>query len=326
MPRIVFLSSLALLASIAAVRADELPSWNDSPAKQAIVEFVTAATTDGDPGWIAPADRIATFDNDGTLWAEQPVYVQALFIIDRLRTMAPDHPEWAEQQPFKAALEGDLHALGAAGQRGLMELVMTTHAGMTADEFEAIVKDWIATARHPQLDRPYNTLIYQPMVELLDYLRDNEFETWIVSGGGIDFMRPWVEDAYGIPPQQVLGSQIAETYEVIDGKPTLVRQPEVFFIDDGAGKAVGIHRHIGKRPVLAVGNSDGDYQMLEYTTTGEGPRLGLILHHTDAVREYAYDRDSHVGRLDKALTDAPENGWVVIDMAQDWSAVYPPAP
>jgi hypothetical protein len=254
------------------------------------------------------------------------MYFQAMFVMDRVRALAPEHPDWATTQPFKAVLEGDMHALAEVGQKGLMELVAATHSGMTADEFEAIVKGWIATARHPTLDRPYTSAIYAPMVELLAYLRANGFETWIVSGGGIDFMRPWVEGAYGIPPQQVIGSQIAESYQVIDGKPQMVRESGIFFVDDGPGKPVGIHRHIGKRPVLAVGNSDGDYQMLEYVTAAEGPRLGLILHHTDAAREFAYDRESHIGKLDKALTDAPEKGWVVIDMARDWKTVFPPAP
>ena len=326
MLRSILMSALIALASLAEARADDLPSWTDGPVKQAVVEFVTAATTEGSPGWIAPTDRIATFDNDGTLWAEKPMYFQAMFVMDRVRALAPEHPDWATTQPFKAVLEGDMHALAEAGQKGLMELVAATHSGMTADEFEAIVKDWIATARHPTLDRPYTSAIYAPMVELLAYLRANGFETWIVSGGGIDFMRPWVEGAYGIPPQQVIGSQIAESYQVIDGKPQMVRESGIFFVDDGPGKPVGIHRHIGKRPVLAVGNSDGDYQMLEYVTAADGPRLGLILHHTDAAREFAYDRESHIGKLDKALTDAPEKGWVVIDMARDWKTVFPPAP
>ena len=326
MLRSILISALIAVASLGAARADDLPSWTDGPVKQAVVDFVTTATTEGSPGWIAPADRIATFDNDGTLWAEQPMYFQAMFVMDRVRALAPDHPEWTTTQPFKAVLDGDMHALAEAGQKGLMELVAATHSGMTADEFEAIVKDWIATARHPKLERPYTSAIYAPMVELLAYLRANGFETWIVSGGGIDFMRPWVESAYGIPPQQVVGSQIAESYQVIDGKPQMVRESGIFFVDDGPGKPVGIHRHIGKRPVLAVGNSDGDYQMLEYVTAAEGPRLGLILHHTDAAREFAYDRESHIGKLDKALTDAPEKGWVVIDMARDWKTVFPPAP
>lgn len=313
----------ACIAFAPAVWAQDLSSWNDGPAKQAIIDFVTAATTEGGPGWIAPADRIATFDNDGTLWSEQPVYFQAEFIMDRVREMAARHPEWKEQQPFKGILEGDLAAVMAGGEKGLLELVAVTHAGMTQEAFEGIVADWLASARHPKFDRPYDTLIFQPMVEVLDYLRDNGFQTWIVSGGGIDFMRPWAEAAYGIPPEQVVGSQIGLEYQVIDGKPALMRTAELFFYDDKEAKPVGISRHIGKRPVMAVGNSDGDYQMLEYTTGGEGPRLGMIVHHTDASREYAYDRGGSIGTLDKALTDAPAKGWVVIDMAKDWSTVYP---
>ena len=312
---------LALVAGPAL--AQDLPSWNDGPRKQAIVDFVTAATTEGGPGWIAPQDRIATFDNDGTLWAEQPLYFQGLFAINRIQKLAVRHPEWKLQQPFKDVLEGDLKAVAASGGHGATEILAVTHAWMTADAFEGIVNDWIKTARHPKTGLPYDKMIYQPMVELMDYLRDNGFQTWIVSGGGIDFMRPWADDTYGIPPQQIVGSQIAEEYQIIDGKPEFMRKPEVFFVDDGAGKPVGIERHIGKRPVMAFGNSDGDYQMLEYVTAGDGPSLGMIVHHTDAKREFAYDRDSHIGKLDKAMTDAPAKGWLLIDMAQDWSRIYP---
>ena len=310
---------LALVAGPAL--AQDLPSWNDGPRKQAIVDFVTAATTEGGPGWIAPQDRIATFDNDGTLWAEQPLYFQGLFARDRIHELAARHPEWKLQQPFKGVLEGDLKAVAASGEHGATEILAVTHAWMTADAFEGIVNDWIKTARHPKTGLPYDKMIYQPMVELMDYLRDNGFQTWIVSGGGIDFMRPWADDTYGIPPQQIVGSQIAEEYQIIDGKPEFMRKPEVFFVDDGAGKPVGIERHIGKRPVMAFGNSDGDYQMLEYVTAGDGPSLGMIVHHTDAKREFAYDRDSHIGKLDKAMTDAPAKGWLLIDMAQDWSRI-----
>ncbi|QEU10633.1 HAD family hydrolase [Paracoccus yeei] len=319
------LSGFALILALVAgpALAQDLPSWNDGPRKQAIVDFVTAATTEGGPGWIAPQDRIATFDNDGTLWAEQPLYFQGLFAIDRIQKLAARHPEWKLQQPFKGVLEGDLKAVAGSGGKGATEILAVTHAWMTADAFEGIVNDWIKTARHPKTGLPYDEMIYQPMVELMDYLRDNGFQTWIVSGGGIDFMRPWADDTYGIPPQQIVGSQIAEEYQIIDGKPEFMRKPEVFFVDDGAGKPVGIERHIGKRPVMAFGNSDGDYQMLEYVTAGDGPSLGMIVHHTDAKREFAYDRDSHIGKLDKAMTDAPDKGWLLIDMAQDWSRVYP---
>lgn len=315
---------LAIAMPISAL-AQELASWNDGAVRTAIVDFVKAATTEGGEGWIAPEDRIAVFDNDGTLWSEQPAYFQLLFIIERVKEMAPSHPEWKEQQPFKGVLEGDMAGVAATGEKGLMELLAATHAGITDEGFDAILDKWLAEARHPKSQRPYTEMTYAPMVEMLDYLRDNGFQTWIVSGGGIDFMRPWAEAAYGIPPQQVVGSQIVKEYQVIDGKPQFMRKPEVFFIDDGAGKPVGIDRHIGKRPVMAFGNSDGDFQMLEYTTAGEGPRLGVILHHTDADREFAYDRESHFGKLDKALDAAPEKGWLVIDMAKDWSRVYPDA-
>ena len=312
-----------VLATPAFAQEDPLPSWNDGPTKQAIVDFVTAATTEGGPDFIAPGDRIATFDNDGTLWTEQPMYFQGMFVNDRIHELAPDHPEWASEMPFKAVLEGDMAALGAAGEEGLVKLLAATHAGMTSTEFEAEVKDWLATARHPKFDRPYTDLVFQPMLEVLDYLRANDFQTWIVSGGGIDFMRPWTEAVYGIPPWQVIGSQIDVTYNDRDGPPRFDRSAGIFFIDDKAGKPVGILRHIGREPVIAFGNSDGDYQMLEYVTAGDGPDLGLIVHHTDAVREYAYDRDSHVGTLARALDAAPAEGWQVIDMAKDWKVIYP---
>lgn len=318
-----FACILAMAAAIGPAWAQDLPSWNEGPIKDAIIDFVTAATTEGGPGWVEPEDRIATFDNDGTLWTEHPVYFQFMFVSDRIRHLAPRHPEWKLQPPFKGILEGDTKAVAASGEHGVTELMAVTHAWMTAEAFEEIVSDWISTARHPRFDRPYDSLIYQPMVELMDYLRDNGFQTWIVSGGGADFMRPWADDAYGIPPQQIIGSQIAEDYQIIEGKPQFMRKPQVFFVDDGPGKPVGIHRHIGKRPVMAFGNSDGDYQMLEYTTSGDGPSLAMIVHHTDGEREYAYDRDTHIGRLDKAMTDAPAKGWHLIDMARDWSTIYP---
>lgn len=317
----------ALLAAALALPAHAqdapLASWNDGPVKQAIIDFVTAATTEGGPGFIAPEDRIATFDNDGTLWSEQPMYFQGMFVNDRIKAMAPEHPEWASEMPFKAVIDGDMAALGAAGEKGLVELVAATHAGMTQGEFEATVKDWIATARHPRFDRPYTDLVFQPMLEVLDYLRANDFQTWIVSGGGIDFMRPWAEEVYGIPPWQVIGSQIEVEYNDADGPPRFDREPEVFFVDDKAGKPVGILRHIGREPVIAFGNSDGDFEMLEYVTHGDGPDLGLIVHHTDAKREWAYDRDSHVGTLARALDAAPDEGWLLIDMARDWKVIYP---
>jgi len=300
-----------------------LPSWNEGKTREAIEAFVQRVTTPGSPDFVPPAERIAVFDNDGTLWSEQPMYVQLAFALDRVKALAPEHPEWKDRAPFNAVLTGDLKALGAAGERGLMELVLATHAGMTADEFDQVVKDWIATAKHPVYQRPYTECVYQPMRELLDYLRAHEFKTFIVSGGGIEFMRPWAEAVYGIPPEQVIGSSVKLKYEVRDGRPVLLRLPEIDFIDDKAGKPVGIHRQIGRRPILAVGNSDGDYEMLEYTTAGSGPRLGLIVHHTDDQRETAYDRQSHFGRLDKALDAAADRGWTLIDMRQDWKQVFP---
>ncbi|MFN5322835.1 MAG: HAD family hydrolase [Planctomycetota bacterium] len=299
-----------------------LPSWNDGAARQAIESFVERVTTPGSADFVAPAERIAVFDNDGTLWSEQPMYVQLAFALDRVKALAAEHPEWKEQAPFKAVLAGDLKGVAATGERGLMELVMATHAGMTTEEFERIVKEWLSTARHPVYQRPYTECVYQPMRELLEYLRAHQFKTYIVSGGGIEFMRPWAEAVYGIPPEQVIGSSIKLKYEVREGRPVLVRLPEVDFIDDKAGKPVGIHRLIGRRPIFAAGNSDGDYEMLEYTTAGSGPRLGVIVHHTDAEREVAYDRASVFGRLDRGLNDAPGKGWILINMKQDWRAVF----
>jgi phosphoglycolate phosphatase-like HAD superfamily hydrolase len=313
---------IAIAAGVARAQPDPLPSWNAGPAKARIVAFVKAVTNDAAPDYVPAAARIAVFDNDGTLWSEQPAYFQLLFAIDRVKALASRHPEWKSRQPFKAALEGDLKALAAAGEEGLLELVMATHAGLTTEAFEATVREWLAAARHPTLKRPYTELVYQPMVELLAYLRANGFRTYLVSGGGVEFMRPWAERAYGIPPEQVIGSSIAVKYEAVDGKPALVRLPKVNFIDDKAGKPVGIHYHIGRRPIAAFGNSDGDYQMLEWTTAGPGARLGVIVHHTDGGREFAYDRKSPVGRLDRALADAPRRGWEVIDMKRDWNTVY----
>jgi hypothetical protein len=306
-----------------ALAQEPLPSWNASPRKQAIIDFVKRATTTGTPDFVPPGARIAVFDNDGTLWSEQPMYVQLAFAIDRVKALAPKHPEWETQMPFSAVLSGDLKSLASSGERGLAELVMATHAGTTTDEFQAIVKEWIATAKHPVYQRPYTECVYQPMLELLQYLRMHEFKTFIVSGGGIEFMRPWVEEVYGIPPEQVIGSSIKVKYELRDGKPVLVRLPEIDFIDDKAGKPVGIHQKIGRRPILAVGNSDGDYEMLEYITAGEGLRMGILVHHTDGEREVAYDRASPFGRLDKGLANAAGLGWQIIDMRNDWKQVFP---
>jgi len=302
---------------------DPLPSWNEWASKKAILDFVDRVTDPQSPDFVPEPERIAVFDNDGTLWAEQPIYFQLLFAIDRVKAMAPDHPEWATTQPFKAVLDGDMETLAAAGEHGILELVMATHAGMTTAEFEAVVTGWLATARHPTTGKPFTEMVYQPMLELLDHLRANGFKTFIVSGGGIEFMRPWTEAVYGIPPEQVVGSSIETAYEVRDGKPVLVRLPNLDFIDDKAGKPVGINSHIGRRPIAAFGNSDGDFQMLEWTTAGDGARLGVLIHHTDAEREWAYDRDSHVGRLDRGLDEAADRGWVVVDMKTDWNTVYP---
>ena len=306
--------------------ADPLPSWNEGTAKSAIIGFVESTTTEGTAGFVPPNERIATFDNDGTLWSEKPVYFQLLFAIDRVKELAPEHPEWKDKQPFKGVLEGDLKAVAATGEHGLLELVMATHAGMTTEEFEGIVENWLATARHPERDRPYTELVYQPMLEVLKYLKAHGFKTFITSGGGIEFMRPWVEEVYGIPPEQVIGSSIKVEFQERDGEPVLMRLPEIDFIDDKKDKPVGIHKFIGRRPIAAFGNSDGDFQMLQWATTGEGPRLGVIIHHTDPEREWAYDRDSHVGRLDRGLDEAAERGWIVVDMKSDWKTVHPAPP
>jgi len=316
------LAAALALATLAA--ADEpLPSWNQGQAKRAIVDFVQRVTTVGGADFVPVAERIAVFDNDGTLWVEKPMYAQLAFALDRIKALAPTHPEWKDKQPFKAALEGDLKTLAAGGEHALLELIMATHAGMTTDAFAKVVTDWMATARHPRFNRPYTDLVYQPMLELLTYLRANGFKTYIISGGGIEFMRPWTEKVYGIPPEQVVGSSIKIRFELSNGKPVLVRLPEINFIDDKAGKPVGIHMHIGRRPIAAFGNSDGDLQMLQWTTAGAGARFGLIVHHTDSVREWAYDRQSPIGRLDKALEAAKRHGWTMVDMKDDWKRIFP---
>lgn len=302
---------------------DPLPSWNDAAPKDAIVAFVDRVTTPGSPDFVPPAERIATFDNDGTLWAEQPLYFQAIFIFDRIEQLAPKNPEWQEAEPFASVLRGDRKAALAGGERALLEMAMATHAGVTTQEFSQIVNEWMSTARHPTTDYQYTEMVYQPMLELLTYLRANGFKTFIASGGGIEFMRPWVEHVYGIPPEQVVGSSISTQYEVRDGEPVLARLPELDFIDDKAGKPVGINKHIGRRPIMAVGNSDGDFEMLEWTTAGDGPRFGLLVHHTDAEREWAYDRESHIGRLDRGLDEGPGRGWTIVSMADDWRVVFP---
>jgi len=306
----------------AAAQESVLPSWNDGAARTAIVEFVAAVTTAGGEDYVPPEERIAVFDNDGTLWVEQPLYTQLVFALDRVRALAPGHPEWATTQPFKAVLENNHDALADAGIEGAVELLMATHAGMTTEEFAAIVTDWIAAAEHPRFARPYTELVYQPMLELLDYLRANGFATWIVSGGGVEFMRPWTEAVYGIPPAQVIGSSIKTRFELQGERPVLVRLPEIDFVNDEEGKPVGISKFIGRRPIAAFGNSDGDLQMLQWTTAGDGRRLGLIVHHDDAVREYTYDRESSIGHLERALDLAGPAGWMIVSMKNDWKAIF----
>ncbi len=312
-----------LAAATSAQTADPLPSWNDTAAKKAIIEFVAKVTQEGSPEFVPAAERIAVFDNDGTLWSEQPLYFQLAFVLDRVKALAPGHPEWKEKEPFASLLKGDLKAALAGGEPAAFEIVMATHAGMTTEEFAKIVGDWIATARHPKTGRLYTEMVYQPMQELLSYLRASGFKTFIVSGGGIEFMRPWAEKVYGIPPEQVVGSSIKTRYELRDGNPVLVRLPEMSFFDEKAGKPVGIHSHIGRRPIAAFGNSDGDQQMLQWTAAGSGVRFMGLVHHTDAEREWAYDRASFIGRLDKALDEAKEKGWTVISMKDDWRRIFP---
>ena len=318
-------SALAFVMPGLPLSAEELPSWNEGAAKRAITRFVERVTAKGNPDFVPPSERIAVFDNDGTLWSEKPFYFQLAFALDRLKKLAPKHPEWKQNATLKAAIDGDLEPVLAGGEHALLEIVMATHAGTTTEEFERIVRDWLKTARHPKTGKPYTKMVYQPMLELLAYLRAHGFKTWIVSGGGIEFMRPWSQRVYGIPPEQVVGSSIKVKFEMRDATPTLVRLPELDFIDDKAGKPVGIHKFIGRRPIAAFGNSDGDLQMIQWTTAGEGARFGLYVHHTDAEREYAYDRNSPVGRLDQGLTEAENNGWTVVDMKKDWKVIYPPS-
>ena len=316
---------LAFASPATAQDNDSLPSWNDGNAKQSIVEFVAKVTDEGSPDFVPPPERIAVFDNDGTLWAEQPMYFQLFFAMDRVKALAPQHPEWKTQEPFASLIKGDVKNALAGGMKSVGEIIMATHAGMTTTEFEQIVKDWLATARHPTTNRPYTGLVYQPMLELLTYLRASGFKTYIVSGGGIEFMRPWTEAVYGIPPEQVVGSSIKTKFEVQDdGTLAIVRLPELNFIDDKEGKPVAINMHVGRRPIAAFGNSDGDLQMLQWTTAGEGARFALYVHHTDAGREWAYDRESSIGGLDKGLDEARAKGWTVVDMKNDWNVIYPP--
>jgi len=313
----------ALTALPVQAQTDALPSWNDGPAKNAIVDFIQSVVTKGSPNFVPVSDRIAVFDNDGTLWSEQPMYFQAFFIFDRIKQLAPQHPEWKTKEPFASVIKGDLKSALAGGEHALIEMAMATHAGTTAEEFEKIVTDWITTARHPKTGRLFTEMVYQPMLEVLVYLRANGFKTFIVSGGGIEFMRPWTERVYGIPPEQVIGSSIKTKFELRDGKPVLVRLPEMNFVDDKAGKPVGIQMHIGRRPIAAFGNSDGDLQMLQWTAAGKGAHFCLYVHHTDAEREWAYDRTSSIGRLNKGLDEAKKKGWTVVDMKKDWKRVFP---
>lgn len=322
-------SLLAIVAAawpaLGSLRAAEaLPSWNDTAPKQAIFAFVEKVTRPGSPDFVPEPERIAVFDNDGTLWTEQPLYVQVRFALDRLKALAPQHPEWKRKQPFKKLLSTPKEQTVAVSEPELLEIIAATHAGMTTEAFGQIVSDWLATARHPTTGRLYTEMVYQPMLELLAYLRAQGFKTYIASGGGIEFMRAFSERVYGIPPEQVIGSSGKTKYEVLDGKPAIVRLPEINFVDDKAGKPVGIQMRLGRRPVMAVGNSDGDFQMLEWTTSGPGTRFGMIVHHDDAVREWAYDRQAAAGRLDRALTEAPSRGWVVVSMKDDWRVVFPP--
>jgi phosphoglycolate phosphatase-like HAD superfamily hydrolase len=314
---------ILLLLGTTAKAADPLASWNDTGPKKAIIEFVEQVTKEASPNFVPVLERIAVFDNDGTLWAEQPMYFQGLFALDRVKALAPQHPEWKTKEPFASLLKGDLKTAFAGGERAMMEVVMATHAGMSTVEFEKIVQDWLATAKHPKTHKPYTEMVYQPMLELLAYLRANGFKTFIVSGGGVEFMRPWTEKVYGIPPEQVVGSSIKTKFELREGKPVLMRLAQLDFIDDKVGKPIGINEHIGRRPIAAFGNSDGDLQMLQWTTAGTGARFALIVHHTDAEREWAYDRKSSIGRLDKALDEAKVKGWTIVDMKNDWKTVFP---
>lgn len=321
---VITLGFLLVFGSLATAQTvDSLPSWNDGKTKQSIIEFVAKVTEKGSPDFVPPAERIAVFDNDGTLWAEQPMYFQLLFALDRVKVLAPQHPEWTDKEPFASLLKGDVKGALAGGEHAILEIIMATHAGNTTEQFEKIVKDWISTAKHPTTKRHYTEMVYQPMLEVLAYLRAKGFKTFIVSGGGIEFMRPWSEKVYDVPPEQVIGSSIKVKFEIHEGTPVLVRLPEIDFIDDKEGKPVAIHQQIGRRPIAAFGNSDGDLQMLQWTTAGQGPRFALYIHHTDIEREWAYDRKSNIGRLDKGLDEAQAKGWTVVDMKQDWKVIYP---
>jgi len=316
---------LVVCALAAQAAADPLPSWEEGPTRQAITRFVADVTDPGSARFVPPAERVAVFDNDGTLWAEQPAYVQLAFALDRVRALAPQHPEWRTQEPFAALLKGDVAAALAGGEHAILQVVLATHAGMTAEAFDAGAREWLATARHPSTGRRYVDMVYQPMLELLAWLRANGFRTFIVSGGGVDFVRAFAAEVYGIPSDQIVGSTAKYRFEMRDGVPAVVKSGEIDFVDDGKGKPIGIASRIGMRPRMAFGNSDGDFEMLAWTTAGEGARLGVLIHHTDAAREWAYDRASHIGKLVRGLDEAPTRGWVVVDMARDWAAIYPRA-
>ncbi len=317
-----FAAAAVLLGGCAS--SNKLASWNDGPAKQSLVTFVDRVTTPGSPDFIPAGQRLAVFDNDGTLWAEQPMYFQFLFAVDRVKALAPQHPEWKTTEPFASLLKGDMKAALAGGEHAILEIIAATHSGMTPEEFRQIVKDWLANARHPTTGRLYTDMVYQPMLEALAYLRANGFKTWIVSGGGVEFMRAFAEHVYGIPPEQVIGSAGKLKFELRDGVATLTKLPDVEFIDDKDGKPMAIERIIGRRPVMAFGNSDGDLQMLQWTAAGDGPRYCAFIHHTDAKREWEYDRKSPVGRLDKGLDQAAADGWTLVSMGTDWKAIFPP--
>lgn len=318
-----WLLSLLVALPLLASAADPLPAWKDGPSKQAITQFVEAVTKEGSKGYVAPAERIAVFDNDGTLWSEQPMYFQVLFAFDEAKRLAPEHPEWKTEQPFKALLEGDKETLAASGMEGLMKIIGATHTGITTEEFSARTKAWLAKAKHPKTGKPYTEMVFQPMLELLAYLRANGFKTYIVSGGEVAFMRTFAEEVYGIPPEQVIGTTFFTELQEKDGKLSILRQPKLLHNDDGPGKPVSIDQVIGRRPILAFGNSDGDLQMLQWTAAGDGKRFMGLVHHTDSQREWAYDRESKIGKLDKALDAAKQGNWTVVDMAKEWQRIYP---
>jgi phosphoglycolate phosphatase-like HAD superfamily hydrolase len=311
------------LAAVAGAQDTPLPAWNDGAAKQAILKFVSDVTNRESADFVAPAERITVFDNDGTLWAEQPLYFQLAFALDRVKALAPEHPEWKEKEPFKTLIAGDVKAALGQGERAMLEILMAAHSGMTTDEFSKTVSDWAQAAKHPRTGRLYTEMVYQPMLELLALLRAHGFRTYIVSGGGVEFMRAWAEGVYGIPPEQVVGSSGVVKFEMRPAGPVLLKEPKVEFVDDGPGKPAGINRFIGRRPVLAFGNSDGDHQMLQWTAAGPGRRFVGLVHHTDGEREWAYDRQSPIGKLDKALDEALAKGWTVVDMKRDWKRIFP---